>query len=499
MKKLLFILTPLIFCTPLLSCSQGENANTENFNDILVNNEALEDRSTEVVSGIESERILDSLTGYYARYIKLQDNERIYIDFFIYEEEKQYYGYLNIIKYDRDNNCFHGRVLTEVCQKEDAVQIIFAEEFSEPEASGYFGTYQKGDLLFTIEKGEDEVYVSWEKFPVGGLDDIEFFRMDSCLSVQLVNQRDIEVFLKARGMEDKLFFRYEEDEADACDYLEVYYDEPNESGAGVYCIQYSDGDTYYSGFDITDCIHRSWEDNRFDIIKDEQNLLEEYDFDEEYNEHGQIVKLETKGEITGWSDGPYEDTIVCVEYFYREDGTLERKECYFNDRVFGTTRCSETYYFDEQERLKYVSAYITHGTLQDYYIYEGDSLEPAYCLGVDFMGTSASEYCFIKYDGESTRVPMLLVVSVSVLLVLKYTTTLVFAADVVKLTQLAGAVFSLDMLPPGIAMVVLSPVNVPLSYAVKSVEPKISVLLLFTAEIFSFNGFCFSNTQSFCV
>ena len=124
---------PLIFCAPLLSCSQQENAYTENFNDILVNDEAPEDGYAEY--GIESEEILDSLTGYYARSIQLPDNERILIDFFIYEEEKRYYGYLNLIKYDRENNCFRGRMLTEVCQEDDVVQIIFAEEFSEPEAS----------------------------------------------------------------------------------------------------------------------------------------------------------------------------------------------------------------------------------------------------------------------------------------------------------------------------------------------------------------------------
>lgn len=150
MKKFLFILIPLIFCALLLSCTQREDANTEKFNDLLEKYEAPEDglaeneleenglktdELAEVVRGIESEEILDSLTGYYARSIRLPDNERIFIAFFIYEEEKQYYGYLNIIKYDRENNCFRGRILAEVCHDQDAIQIIFAEEFSEPEFS----------------------------------------------------------------------------------------------------------------------------------------------------------------------------------------------------------------------------------------------------------------------------------------------------------------------------------------------------------------------------
>lgn len=71
--------------------------------------------------------------------------------------------------------------------------------------------------------------------------------------------------------------------------------------AQAYIVYSIRADIYISGFDITDCIHRKWEDNRFDVIKDEQDLLEEYDFGEEYNEKGQIIKLETKGKITGWS------------------------------------------------------------------------------------------------------------------------------------------------------------------------------------------------------
>lgn len=43
---------------------------------------------------------------------------------------------------------------------------------------------------------------------------------------------------------------------------------------------------------------------------------------------------------------------------------------------FETFRQSEIYYYDEQERLVYTRAYITHGYLED------DS-EPSYCLTVD--------------------------------------------------------------------------------------------------------------------
>lgn len=45
----------------------------------------------------------------------------------------------------------------------------------------------------------------------------------------------------------------------------------------------------------------------------------------------------------------------------------------------------------------YVDAYITHGYLEDYYIYEGDSNTPNYCLTVDHMGYDAWEAGFTKF------------------------------------------------------------------------------------------------------
>ena len=80
---------------------------------------------------------------------------------------------------------------------------------------------------------------------------------------------------------------------------------------------------------------------------------------------------------------PCRDRVIEITYFYRDDGTLEKKEGFYNAWIFGTVGCSERCFYDAQGRLIYSSAYITHGSLDYYYIYEGENAAPAYCLCLD--------------------------------------------------------------------------------------------------------------------
>ena len=412
-KKHLFVLLWILVYMLLVSCGQHEGTNTINTGQSGTDAAIIPDLSSE--SAAESETgtipdvvaetdLLDALAGYYIR-----GKDGISLDFFIFKEEERYYGYMNMSRHEHIEGQeypedFEVRLLMEIREEQGVICAVCVEDFSEPDHKDLFGAYQEGELLFTLNMDEDELHVSWEEFWIDGLGDINFFPDEDCLSVTLISQRDIEIFLRARGMEGKLLFRYDEDASGLGDYLEVYYDEEKETGAGVYCnaVQIEDSDTvqYYSGFDIAGCGRTKWEDHRFDVMHDGQDLLEVYDFDKEYNENGQLIKLETRGVIEGWADSPYEDTIARVAYFYREDSTLERRECYFNERVFGTAAHTQRYYYDERERLKYVYSYITHGDLRSYYIYEGDCLEPSYCIRLDFFGAYAYADYFAEYDGE---------------------------------------------------------------------------------------------------
>lgn len=76
--------------------------------------------------------------------------------------------------------------------------------------------------------------------------------------------------------------------------------------------------------------------------------------------------------------------MVTINYIYREDGTLFCRNYHHDARTFSSTLCSLNSFFDEKERLVYERGYITHGSLEYYYIYEDDT--PAYCLCLDYNG-----------------------------------------------------------------------------------------------------------------
>lgn len=76
-------------------------------------------------------------------------------------------------------------------------------------------------------------------------------------------------------------------------------------------------------------------------------------------------------------------TLIQVEFTYRSDGSLLHKSYYHNPFAFGTTFSPSELDYDEAERLVFARSYITHGHLEYYYIYDGGSTQPAYCLCLD--------------------------------------------------------------------------------------------------------------------
>lgn len=47
---------------------------------------------------------------------------------------------------------------------------------------------------------------------------------------------------------------------------------------------------------------------------------------------------------------------------------------------------------------KYASGYITHGEMQEYFLYGGDSMEPDYCLFLDWDPSNSAYVRMIAYD-----------------------------------------------------------------------------------------------------
>lgn len=82
----------------------------------------------------------------------------------------------------------------------------------------------------------------------------------------------------------------------------------------------------------------------------------------------------------------YMGNLVEINYIYREDDTLFVRNYHHDARTYSSTLCSLNSYYDERERLVYETGYLTHGSCEFYYFYEGDGEVPAYGLFLDYNG-----------------------------------------------------------------------------------------------------------------
>lgn len=108
-----------------------------------------------------------------------------------------------------------------------------------------------------------------------------------------------------------------------------------------------------------------------------------------YTDDGKLSSFEARGTVVDYGEGGErsEDSLLSMDYVYRSDGTLCHKQYYHHHILFGSTDQGQSSDFDEQGRIVYKYSYITHGSLNYYYIYKGDSQKPAYCLMLDTNGT----------------------------------------------------------------------------------------------------------------
>ena len=77
------------------------------------------------------------------------------------------------------------------------------------------------------------------------------------------------------------------------------------------------------------------------------------------------------------------DTVMELNYVYRDDGTLFYREYWHDSMEFGTTLSYLYSFYDDKGRVVYERGYITHGELEYYYIYEDEGKKPVYCLEID--------------------------------------------------------------------------------------------------------------------
>ena len=114
-------------------------------------------------------------------------------------------------------------------------------------------------------------------------------------------------------------------------------------------------------------------------------LVTDYGMFWEYDAGGKPLRFCSRGNS---GDPGLEDPVdvVRVEFIYREDGTLRRKDLWHNAFLMGTTGSTAEITYDELERPVFARCYITHGSLEYYYFYTGEAAQPDSCLCLDLDG-----------------------------------------------------------------------------------------------------------------
>ena len=177
--------------------------------------------------------------------------------------------------------------------------------------------------------------------------------------------------------------------------LEVYRDEDIDLFCGIVYRYYYNSEKQkvaaLSGFVVDDIKEGEWEDDTYSIM----SSIDSYGYEEKVeftsDERPQYFLATGRDEIES-DDGEIVTMMVTmmeIDYIYRNDGTLYQRDYRHNPRRFSTYRQSESSLYDEKERLVFEDAYITHGILQDYYVYLDEGNKPAYHIELDYAGGSA--------------------------------------------------------------------------------------------------------------
>ncbi|MCI9264045.1 MAG: hypothetical protein HFF06_05675 [Oscillospiraceae bacterium] len=88
--------------------------------------------------------------------------------------------------------------------------------------------------------------------------------------------------------------------------------------------------------------------------------------------------------------------IYFMKYEYDKAGVLFHRQFGHNLLWGATTNPGRDGYYDDRGRLVYEYGYITHGSTDTYYIYEGEEEKPSYALYLDDnLGADFPE--FVRY------------------------------------------------------------------------------------------------------
>lgn len=297
----------------------------------------------------------------------------------------------------------------EVLEDEINTEAVSEEAMSEDEASeeaqNLEGLSEEERFLVEMDAiegdytHEEAKELGWENYFVVDKD---------LLTLEHLYFKDANSFLTAYGFDiDEPFYEvYAEGDL----VLTLYYDKETELGCAIA------GNRGLGGACFQGAIEEEWNGYLWGDYMDPvvihlderlrpEDYMGDYHYDEikEYDEAGRLVEYRVtniddymkeecssaNNSYDGWNDA------LKVSYEYQANGELAYREYFHNSYIFGTTQSSLRTWFDEQGRPVYECAYITHGALEWFYIYEDEDEIPEYILSTDF-GWGPAE--FTKYE-----------------------------------------------------------------------------------------------------
>lgn len=221
--------------------------------------------------------------------------------------------------------------------------------------------------------------------------------------LELIEYKDKQAFLADHGFAGaEPFYEYRDRFGNLI--MELYFDQQAGRGCGI-CYYYSFNDKLEKrvtrdGFAFEEVETGVWEpQDTFSTRDIPGKYTEEQHWPREiyaYTTDGKLSSFEAKSRDR--VDGvPMEVSLLSLDYIYRDDGTLYHKEYYHYPKFYGSTGYSKSGDYDEQGRLVYQNSYITHGEMDEYYIYNGNHTEPEYYLFLDW-GNNFVYVRMIAYD-----------------------------------------------------------------------------------------------------
>ena len=214
----------------------------------------------------------------------------------------------------------------------------------------------------------------------------------------LLAEEDVEKYLKGLGMENVnpvCFY-----DLKGAPKLKLYCDWETGRGCGLAYEETEDG-TDLLGFEINGYRWNDYwnfpnpystqirygEDNRigripYFIYEKTTGLEETYTYDSE----NRLCTYHLRGCVKTEGEESEQEELFTVSFSYRENGTLQEKEYWLNEEVFGhvSVDWNPHYVYDELERLLYVEFGRRKAFDTGYLIYEGDSMIPAAYLELDY-------------------------------------------------------------------------------------------------------------------